>query len=126
MSNSNLPDQHPKIYDKTGVLVINLGTPDGYGYFAVRKYLKDPATHSVQNETASVTKMSHHVLVHEANHKDEITSQIAARDGRTIFFVRTKRGADKLTEKLLEMLVRQKNLTSLCPMTKQQYQVVRY
>jgi len=67
----------------------------------VRKYLKDPATHSVQNETASVTKMSHHVLVHEANHKDEITSQIAARDGRTIFFVRTKRGADKLTEKLL-------------------------
>jgi len=67
----------------------------------VRKYLKDPATHSVQNETALVTKMSHHVLVHEANHKDEITSQIAARDGRTIFFVRTKRGADKLTEKLL-------------------------
>ena len=67
----------------------------------VRKYLKDPATHSVQNETASVMKMSHHVLVHEANHKDEITSQIAARDGRTIFFVRTKRGADKLTEKLL-------------------------
>ncbi|MCX6420532.1 MAG: DEAD/DEAH box helicase [Actinobacteria bacterium] len=67
----------------------------------VKKYLNDPATHSVQNETASVTKMSHHVLVHEANHKDEITSQIAARDGRTIFFVRTKRGADKLTEKLL-------------------------
>jgi ferrochelatase len=41
MSKNNLPDNHPKIHDKTGVLVLNLGTPDGYGYFAVRKYLKE-------------------------------------------------------------------------------------
>lgn len=67
----------------------------------VKKYLKNPATHSVDKVTATVTKMRHHVLVHETNHKDEITAEIAARDGRTIFFVRTKRGADKLTEKLL-------------------------
>ncbi len=67
----------------------------------VKKYLKNPATHTVANEAATVHKMKHHVLVHETNHKDEITAQIAARDGRTILFVRTKRGADKLTEKLL-------------------------
>jgi len=67
----------------------------------VKKYLKNPVTHTVANETAAVNKAKHHVLVHETNHKDEITAQIAARDGRTIFFVRTKRGADKLTEKLL-------------------------
>ncbi len=67
----------------------------------VKKYLKNPATHTVDNETAIVNKTKHHVLVHETNHKDEITAQIAARDGRTILFVRTKRGADKLTEKLL-------------------------
>jgi|TARA_B110000259_G_scaffold76178_2_gene89402 ferrochelatase len=41
MSKSNLPDNHPEIKNKTGVLVLNLGTPDGYGYFAVRKYLKE-------------------------------------------------------------------------------------
>ena len=32
---------HPKISNKTGVLIINLGTPDGYDYFSVRKYLKE-------------------------------------------------------------------------------------
>ena len=41
MSNNNLPDNHPKVHNKIGVLVLNLGTPDGYGYFAVRKYLKE-------------------------------------------------------------------------------------
>lgn len=40
MSTDNLPNKHPKIHNKVGVLVLNLGTPDGYGYFAVRKYLK--------------------------------------------------------------------------------------
>jgi ferrochelatase len=32
---------HPKIHKKIGVLIINLGTPDGYDYFSVRKYLKE-------------------------------------------------------------------------------------
>jgi ferrochelatase len=41
MNKSTTPDKHPKIHDKIGVLVLNLGTPDGYGYFAVRKYLKE-------------------------------------------------------------------------------------
>jgi len=31
---------------------------------------------------------------------DDVIAQIASREGRTIFFVRTKHGADKLTEKL--------------------------
>ena len=41
MKNNNLPNKHPKIHNKTGVLILNLGTPDYYGYFAVRKYLKE-------------------------------------------------------------------------------------
>jgi ferrochelatase len=39
--NNHLPENHPKIENKTGVLVMNLGTPDGYDYFSVRKYLKE-------------------------------------------------------------------------------------
>lgn len=31
---------HPKIAKNTGVLLINLGTPDGCDYFSVKKYLK--------------------------------------------------------------------------------------
>ena len=33
---------HPKInYGKTGVLIINLGTPDSTNWFDIRKYLKE-------------------------------------------------------------------------------------
>ena len=46
--------------------------------------------------------MTHHVLIMEQAHKDLITSQIAARKGKSIFFVRTKHGADKLTKKMNE------------------------
>lgn len=41
MSSNYLPDNHPKTPKKTGVLVLNLGTPDGYDYFSVRAYLKE-------------------------------------------------------------------------------------
>ncbi|CAB4961582.1 unannotated protein [freshwater metagenome] len=44
--------------------------------------------------------MTHHVLVMDQAHKDLITSQIAARKGKSIFFVRTKHGADKLAKKM--------------------------
>jgi protoporphyrin/coproporphyrin ferrochelatase len=41
MSESNLPKNHPKVPNKTGSLIINLGTPDNYDYFSVRRYLKE-------------------------------------------------------------------------------------
>jgi protoporphyrin/coproporphyrin ferrochelatase len=37
----NLPKDHPKISNNIGVLIINLGTPDNYDFFSVRKYLKE-------------------------------------------------------------------------------------
>ena len=38
----NLPDGHPKVeFGKVGVLLINLGTPDGYDPKNMRKYLKE-------------------------------------------------------------------------------------
>ena len=45
--------------------------------------------------------MVHHTLVLDQQHKDLVATQIAAREGRTIFFTRTKHGADKLAEKML-------------------------
>ena len=41
MSEVYLPKNHPKILSKIGVLIINLGTPDNYDYFSVRRYLKE-------------------------------------------------------------------------------------
>jgi len=69
----------------------------------VKRFLKEPKTHSVANVAKSEGKMAHHVLVMEQNDKDKITAQIAARNGRTIFFVRTKHGADRLAEKMLRV-----------------------
>ena len=69
----------------------------------VKKYLKNPMTHSLANEKSTAGNMSHHVLILEQAHKDLITAQIAARKGKSIFFVRTKHGADKLTKKMNEV-----------------------
>jgi superfamily II DNA/RNA helicase len=66
----------------------------------VRKYLNDPKTHSLQNDRASVSTMEHYVLVVHPSDKDEVTNQIAARDGKTILFVKTQRGADRLADRL--------------------------
>ncbi len=41
MLENYLPENHVKIPNKTGILIINLGTPDNYDYFSVRKYLKE-------------------------------------------------------------------------------------
>ncbi len=66
----------------------------------VKGYLKSPKTHSLQNDRASVSTMEHYVLVMHPTDKDEVTNQIAARNGKTLLFVKTQRGADRLADKL--------------------------
>ena len=37
-----MDDNHPKVkFGKTGLLLVNLGTPDSTGWFDIRKYLKE-------------------------------------------------------------------------------------
>jgi superfamily II DNA/RNA helicase len=62
--------------------------------------MKDPVTHSLAVTEQREADMDHHVLVVDSHVKDDVIAQIASREGRTIFFVRTKHGADRLTEKL--------------------------
>ncbi|MDI5971548.1 DEAD/DEAH box helicase [Streptomyces sp. SL13] len=72
----------------------------------VRRYLDDPVVHSVDPSAGSVVTMEHHVLyVHEAD-KHSVTTEIAARDGRVIMFLDTKRAVDKITKHLLNSGVR--------------------
>ena len=44
--------------------------------------------------------MEHHLLLVDTDHKPRIVTEIAARDGRTILFARTKHGVDKLVKTL--------------------------
>ncbi|MFC0623585.1 DEAD/DEAH box helicase [Kribbella deserti] len=66
----------------------------------VRKYLKDPVTHQTDSAQAAVTTMEHHLLVIEPGHKQSLTAELASRDGKTIVFVRTKLGADRVATQL--------------------------
>ncbi|MEO8328613.1 MAG: DEAD/DEAH box helicase [Candidatus Nanopelagicales bacterium] len=66
----------------------------------VKRYLVSPVTHSTSALTATVSTMHHHLLLVAPGDKNLVTSQIANREGRTLLFVRTKHGADRLSKQL--------------------------
>ena len=68
----------------------------------VKRYLHDAVTHSTDDATASVTTMEHHILLIDPKHKKAITAEVANTEGRTLVFVRTKLGADRVAEQLRE------------------------
>ncbi|HEX2705524.1 MAG TPA: DEAD/DEAH box helicase, partial [Candidatus Lustribacter sp.] len=68
----------------------------------VARYLTDPVTHSTDDVTASVTTMEHYVLLIDPQHKKALTAEVANRLGRTLVFVRTKLGADRVAMQLRE------------------------
>ena len=68
---------------------------------ALRKaYMNNPVTHSLAPSSASVDTMEHHVLLVHPMDKELITTQIAAREGRTILFARTQAGVDRIADHL--------------------------
>ncbi|MGW4123461.1 DEAD/DEAH box helicase [Nocardia sp. NPDC004711] len=93
----------------------------------VRKYLREPATHAIGtlpaatsagpveagvadtdsgSELGSVAAgpdIAHYALHVRRSDKRAVVSEIAARQGRTLLFVRTQHGADKLARKLREI-----------------------
>ncbi|MEV8020415.1 DEAD/DEAH box helicase [Streptomyces sp. NPDC086554] len=68
----------------------------------VKRYLNNPVTHEVDSAQGNVTTMTHHILIVKPRDKAPVTAAIAARKGRTIIFVRTQLGADRIAEQLRE------------------------
>jgi superfamily II DNA/RNA helicase len=66
----------------------------------VRKYLHEPVSHQVDTGQASVPLMSHHLVSIAPQHKAELTAELASRPGRTLIFVSTQRGADRVAKQL--------------------------
>ncbi|WP_435216109.1 DEAD/DEAH box helicase [Streptomyces sp. bgisy034] len=66
----------------------------------VDRYLNEPVSHEVDAAQGAVTTMSHHILVVKPKDKAPVTAAIASRKGRTIIFVRTQLGADRVAEQL--------------------------
>ncbi|KUL35129.1 DEAD/DEAH box helicase [Streptomyces sp. NRRL F-4489] len=73
----------------------------------VQRFLTDPVVHSVDPAAGAVSTMEHHVFhVMDETDKKAVTTRIAARDGRVILFLDTKRSADRLAKRLLAVGVR--------------------
>jgi superfamily II DNA/RNA helicase len=75
-------------------------TLDGDVASLVDLYLSNPAVHALSTVGASVDTMSHHVFRVEQDAKFDLIASIANRPGRSILFVRTKHGADRLAMQL--------------------------
>jgi superfamily II DNA/RNA helicase len=64
----------------------------------VMTYLSDPAVCAVANEEIENGTAEHSMLVLSASDKVQVAAEIASRPARTLFFVRTKHGADRLAK----------------------------
>ena len=66
----------------------------------VRRYMHDPVRHEVEADDETIDDMTHRFLrVHELD-RIKVLAAIAAGVSRTMVFVRTKRGADRLVSQL--------------------------
>jgi superfamily II DNA/RNA helicase len=66
----------------------------------VRRYMRDPVRHEVASETKTVEEMTHRFLkVHDMD-RVKVLAAIAGGVARTMVFVRTRRGADRLVSQL--------------------------
>ncbi|MFH5209836.1 DEAD/DEAH box helicase [Antrihabitans spumae] len=65
----------------------------------VQRYLRSPVSHSVAL-AVEVPTMTHHLLYVDHHDKPAVIAEIASRQGKTIMFVRTKFGVDRVVDAL--------------------------
>ena len=69
----------------------------------VKRFLRNPVTHSVDGAQSPVSEMTHHVFhVTGVQAKKELVHHLASGHGRRILFMRTKHQARKLARELTE------------------------
>ncbi|MFN8025884.1 MAG: DEAD/DEAH box helicase [Acidimicrobiia bacterium] len=75
-------------------------TLDGQVKRLVDRYMEDPVYHEVEDSEPTVDQMDHlFFMVHQMD-KVKVAASIIKGANRTLLFVRTKRGADRLVEQL--------------------------
>jgi superfamily II DNA/RNA helicase len=66
----------------------------------VRRFLSDPAVHSVDSVTAAPSAMVHHLLTVAPGDRVGVVAELAGGTQRSLVFTRTKHGAQKLARQL--------------------------
>jgi superfamily II DNA/RNA helicase len=64
-----------------------------------RRFLTDPARHSV-DENSSPAEIEHHLITINPAHRVEVIAALAGGEKRSLVFTRTKRGAERLARQL--------------------------
>jgi superfamily II DNA/RNA helicase len=103
MADMGFIDEVAKILDTTpkdGQRLLFSATLDGKVDDLVAGYLRNPASHSTAPPVATVSTMEHHLLFVDRDDKRSVVAHIASRAGRTIMFVKTKHGVDRLAQQL--------------------------
>ena len=75
-------------------------TLDGGVNGLIRRHQNDPVNHEVEAPTVTVEEMEHRFISVHHKDKPKVAAAIAAGTNRTLMFVRTKRGCDRLAEQL--------------------------
>ncbi|MGE9351572.1 DEAD/DEAH box helicase, partial [Isoptericola variabilis] len=93
-----------RIMDRTpavGQRLLFSATLDNGVDVLVKRYLKKPVTHSVDEAAAPPPQMTHHILaVADADAKKHVVHALASGTGRRVLFTRTKHQAKKLAKQL--------------------------
>ena len=104
MADMGFLPQVRKLLDRTpkdGQRLLFSATLDGDVEKLIGRYMHDPVTHSTAPVEAAVDTMDHYrLMVGGREQRNDIAMQIAAREGKTIMFMRTKHGVDRQVKKL--------------------------
>ena len=104
MADMGFLPQVRKLLDRVprgGQTLLFSATLDGDVEKLVRAYMREPVTHSTAPVEAAVDTMEHYVLqVGGREERNDVVVRIAAREGKTIMFMRTKHGVDRQVKKL--------------------------
>ncbi|WP_072801732.1 DEAD/DEAH box helicase [Rhodococcoides yunnanense] len=103
MSDLGFLPQVRKLLDRTskdGQRMLFSATLDGDVSELVEQYLHSPVVHRTESTEPERAAMSHHFFRVSAEEKDSVATVLAARDGRTIVFLRTKHAVDRFAEGL--------------------------
>ncbi|HEY5153708.1 MAG TPA: DEAD/DEAH box helicase [Acidimicrobiales bacterium] len=86
--------------DGTHQTLLFSATLDGVVDTLIKRYQHDPAMHEIESDSVTVDEMTHRFLYVHQMDKVKMVASIARHANRTMVFVRTKRGADRLAEQL--------------------------
>jgi superfamily II DNA/RNA helicase len=92
-----------KLLEKTpanGQRLLFSATLDAGVDVLVKRFMRDPITHSVDSAQSPVAAMTHHVLHVQHDNRLPVLVDLTAAPGRTLVFTRTKHRAKQLTKQL--------------------------